>query len=291
MQPDIQNQGYAAGVAAAMIAKTRGGTRDLDIKALQKHLVEKGNLPESVLTDKDSFPLARAEIEQAVKTVVNNFEGLESILTQPETALPLLRSAYAKAADDEAKLVYAQILGTLGDAAGVETLAEAVSSSKWDKGWNYTGMGQFGRSLSYLDGLIIALARTRDGRALGPIIEKVKQLDERSEFSHYRAVAVALETLGDRAAAKPLADLLGKGGMTGHAYTDIEEVAAKLPGSSTDNTTRNLSLGEIVLARALYKCGDYKGIARGILSAYEKDYRGYYSRHAYAILKNPAGRR
>ena len=291
MQADIQNQGYAAGVAAAMIAKAGTGTRDLDIKALQKHLVEKGNLPESVLTDKDSFPLPRREIEQAVKTIVNNFEGLESILTQPETALPLLRSAYTRATDDEAKLVYAQVLGTLGDAAGAATLAEAVSSSQWDKGWNYTGMGQFGRSLSYLDGLIIALARTRDGRALGPILEKVKQLDERAEFSHYRAVAVALETSGDRAGAKPLADLLGKPGMTGHAYTDIEEVAKSLPASSTDTTTRNLSLREIVLARALYKCGDYRGVGRRILSAYEKDYRGYYSRHAHAILKNPAGNR
>jgi len=291
MQADIQNQGYAAGAAAAMIAKAGTGTRDLDIKALQKHLVEKGNLPESVLTDKDSFPLPKREIEQAVKTIVKNFEGLESILTQPETALPLLRSAYARASDDEAKLVYAQVLGMLGDATGAETLAEAVSSSQWDEGWKYTGMGQYGRSLSYLDGLIIALARTRDGRAQAPILEKVKQLDEQAEFSHYRAVAVATETSGDRTAAKPLANLLSKPGMTGHAYTDIEEVAKSLPASSTDTTTRNLSLREIVLARALYKCGDHRGVGRKILSAYEKDYRGYYSRHAHAILKNPAGRR
>ncbi len=60
---------------------------------------------------------------------------------------------------------------------------------------------------------------------------------------------------------------------------------------STDTTTRNLSLREIVLARALYKCGDYRGLGRKILNEYEKDYRGYYSRHAHAILKNPAGRR
>jgi len=288
MQADIQNQGYAAGIAAAMIAKAETGTRDLDIKALQRHLVEKGNLPERVLTDKDSFPLPKRQIEQAVRTIVNNFRGLESILTQPGTALPLLRSAYAKAADDKAKLIYAQVLGMMGDATGAETLAEAVSSSKWDKGWNYTGMGQYGRSLSYLDGLIIALARTRHERALEVILEKVKQLDERAEFSHCRAVAVALETLGDPAAAKPLADLLGKSGMTGHACTDIEEFAKKLPVSSTDTTTRNLSLREIVLARALYKCGDYRGLGRKILTAYAKDYRGHYCRHAHAILNAAA---
>ena len=121
--------------------------------------------------------MPRRGIDQAVKTIVKDFEGLEAILTQPETARPLLRSAYARSADDEAKLVYAQVLGMLGDAAGAETLAEAVSSSQWDKGWKYTGMGQYGRSLSYLDGFIIALARTLDGRAVGPILERVKQLD------------------------------------------------------------------------------------------------------------------
>jgi hypothetical protein len=52
MQADIQNQGYAAGVAAAMAAKENRRLRDIDVKALQKHLVEKGNLPESVLADK-----------------------------------------------------------------------------------------------------------------------------------------------------------------------------------------------------------------------------------------------
>ena len=56
-------------------------------------------------------------------------------------------------------------------------------------------MGQYGASVSPLDSLIIALGRTGDRRALKPIIEKVEQLDAGSEFSHCRAVAMALETL------------------------------------------------------------------------------------------------
>ena len=288
MQPDIQNQGYGAGVAAAMIAKADISMREVDFKTVQRHLVEKGNLPESVLTDKDSFPLAKSEIVEAVGTIVNNYEGLESILTQPQTAIPLMQAAY-KAAEPNEAIVYAHVLGMLGDATGVETLIAMIGSSAWDKGWNYTGMGQFGMSISHLDSLIIALGRTGDAAGLGVILEKVKQLDtSKSEFSHYRAVAVALETLGDSEGAKPLADLLGREGVMGHAYIDIEEVKARLPGSSTDNTTRNLSLRELVLARALYKCGDYEGLGEKILKLYGNDYRGHYSRHAHAILNAKA---
>jgi len=42
---------------------------------------------------------------------------------------------------------------------------------------------------------------------------------------------------------------------------------------------------ELVLARALYRCGDYEGIGKKILSEYAHDLRGHYSRHAYAVLK------
>ena len=44
MQADLQNQGYAAGWAAAAAVKAGGHTRDIDIKALQKELVRQGVL-------------------------------------------------------------------------------------------------------------------------------------------------------------------------------------------------------------------------------------------------------
>jgi hypothetical protein len=285
MQPDIQNQGYAAGVAAAMAAKSGKSVRQIDIKALQKHLVEKGNLPERVLTDKDSFPLPKEKIAQAVERVVNDFEGLEVVLAQLQDAMPLLRRAYEAADSEEAKLAYAHILGMLDEPAGAGTLAEAVKSRDWDKGWNYTGMGQYGASLSELDSLIIALGRTHSKQALGPIFEKVKQLDAKSEFSHCRAVAIALETLGDTAAAKSLAEFLKKPGITGHAFTDIDAARHRTPPGSEDTLTRNRSLRELVLARALYRCGDYEDIGEKILKEYARDLRGHYARHARTVLK------
>jgi hypothetical protein len=285
MQPGVQNQGYAAGVAAAMSAKTNSPIRDIDIRALQRHLVEIGNLPESVLTDEDTFPISREKVVQAVKNVVNDFEGLEVVLAQLKTSLPLLKEAYTSAETEEAKLTYAHILGMFGDKTGVETLVKAIRTQEWDKGWRYTGGGQFGASMSSLDSLIIALGRTRDKRGLKPILQKVKKLDADSEFSHFRAVAIALETLGEQTSAQPLAELLKKDGMMGHAYLDIEKVKSKIPRGSSDTSTRNRSLSELVLARALYRCGDYEGMGEKILREYTRDLRGHYSRHAYAVLK------
>ena len=290
MQADIQNQGCAAGVAAAMAAKENRRLRDIDVKALQRHLVEKGNLPESVLADKDSFPLAKEKIAEAVGRVVNDYNELEIVLAQPEDAVPLLRDSYKTAADERARLAYAHILGMLGDATGADTLLEAVRSREWDKGWNFTGMGQYGASVSPLDSLIIALGRTGDKRAVEIIVEKVGRLDEKSEFSHYRAVAMAIEELGDAAAARPLAELLEKPGIMGHAWTDIEQARRRTPASATDTKTRNASLRELFLAAALYRCGDYEGLGGKILREYSCDLRAHYACHAQAVLAKNGGR-
>jgi len=284
MQADIQNQGYAVGVAGAMAAKGGIGVRDVDIKALQKQLIEKGNLPERVLTDEESFPLPAEEIAKAVERVANDYDGLEVLLTQPTNAMPLLREAYKSAEKTEAQLAYARILGMLGDSTGSDTLMDAVETTEWDKGWNFTGMGQYGASLSALDSAIIALGRTRDKRGLTAIINKVGQLDEESEFSHCRAVAMALETMGDVAATQAIANLLQKPGIMGHAFAEIEDAKLRTPASGTDTQTRNHSLRELILARALYRCGDYEGLGEKILTEYARDLRGHYARHAQEIL-------
>ncbi|MDT8303804.1 MAG: FAD-dependent oxidoreductase, partial [Sedimentisphaerales bacterium] len=286
MQPDIQNQGYAAGMAAAMATKSGKGLRGIDIKALQKQLVEIGILPEEVLQiEKDSYPMPKEKIEQAVQSLVNDFDGLEIVLANLKQTMPLLKKAYEVADNEKAKLKYAHVLGMLGNSYGSDTLIEAVKSTSWDKGWNYTGMGQFGTSLSDLDSLIIALGRTRDKQGLKTILDKVEQLDANTEFSHYRAVAIALETLNHPDAAEPLAKLLKKPGMTGHAFMDINTAENRTPSNPVDTLTRNWSLRELILARALYRCGDYKDIGKNILKEYANDLRGHYARHAREILQ------
>ncbi len=64
MQANIQNQGYPIGLAAATAAK-ENGCEISSIRALQKKLVELGSLPESVLTEVDSYPIPKARLEEA----------------------------------------------------------------------------------------------------------------------------------------------------------------------------------------------------------------------------------
>ncbi len=285
MQPCLQNQGFAVGMAAAMAKSSDKLIRYIDLKTLQRELVEKGSLTEEVLTFKDNYPPSEEALQKAVRTVVHDLEGLEIVLWQPEKALPLLREQYYASEKEEDKLVYARILGFLKDPTGWETLKKAIDAcTEWDEGWNYQGMGQFGASMSYLDSLIIALGYCKKEEALPSVIRLAKKLKPESSFSHFRAVAVAFEAVGSREAAPVLYGLLGMDGMRGHAMNSIEEALEMTVPSRTDNSERNTSLKEIFLGRALYKIGDYQGLGRKVMEEYAADLRGHYYRHANGVL-------
>jgi hypothetical protein len=146
-------------------------------------------------------------------------------------------------------------------------------------------MGQFGRSISYLDSLIIAAGRTQKTEVLPSIFRLIDKLTPESEFSHFRAVAIALETIADQDAAEPLFKLLEMPGIQGHAMPDIQTAKKLAPKFKNDVTTRNNSLREIILGRALYKCGDLNGVGNRILEEYSKDLRGHYYRHSSGVLE------
>ncbi len=227
MQPDLQNLGYAAGLAAAQAARTEQPLRDLDVRSLQRQLVDVGNLPAEVLDHSDSFPVARDRLELAVQRQATSLEDLAVVVAHRDAALPLLRQALARASSDDDRLGYARVLAVLGDGAGVDTLLAALDRAAWDKGQNIETSGESGANYSPLDMLILALGRAGDRRAVAPICAKAKQLDPQSGLSHFRAVAVALETLADPSAAATLADLLRQPGMTGHAITTLADARRK----------------------------------------------------------------
>ena len=161
---------------------------------------------------------------------------------------------------------------------------QAVDRAPWDKGYNFSGFGNYQQTTSPLDNLIIALGRTGDKRAIPVLVKKAQQLTPESEFSHFRALAMAFESIGDPRAAEPLARLLLLPGTKGHAFLDIHDVVGRTPRSSGDDSTRNSSLRELILARALYRCGDRNDLGRRTLTAYKNDFRGHYAIHAGAIL-------
>lgn len=303
MEPDVQNQGFVAGTACAMALECGATTRTIDVKTLQKVLVGKGVVPESVLTDGDSFPLPDEAVSEAVNTLPDGYRGLAVLFADPSRALPLLKSAYGKSESAEARIAYAHVLALLGDGIGADDLAAKVKSTSWDKGWDYRGMGQFGRSVSWLDSYIIALGRTKSPAAFEALATRARELDADYIYSHFRAIAMAFESLGDRRAAPILKELLSKPGVGGHsflferdgapaieAYDIYQYSGADSPDgkgvNSVPDRERSACLRELALARALYRLGDADGLGERTLRDYVSDPRRAYANHARKVLSS-----
>ncbi len=282
MQLDIANQGYAAGVAAATAAKRGTTPRSVDVRELQQHLVDIGSLPKQVLAHNDSFPLSAKAIKQAVieygKATNPESAGkpLAVILTHGNAALPLIRQAFSKATG-QAKMLYAEVLAVLGDKTGVPVLLDALKNAVWDEKIYQGSMADYAHLPTPVDSIILALGHAGDRSATPAILAMAKTLDKNVTLSHHRSVALALENIADPATAKTLSAILGKPGMSGFAMTKIPEETKQLE-------ERTESLREIILARALYRCGDHQGLGRKILLQYQDDLRGLFSRHAYRVL-------
>ncbi len=281
MQADVQNQGYAAGCAAALAVQTNQDMRKLDIRHLQQHLVDVGILKPEVATQEDSFPLPDSEIAAAVAGNLDAYLDLAILFGHRDQALPLLQAAYA-ASRDARQLRLAHILGLMGDDTGITTLMQFVNTSPWDKGWDYRGMGQFGFSLSPIDSMIVAIGRAGDRTAIPVLLRKAESMPPQAEFSHYRALTLAFEALPTPKAAPFFERFLES--VRGATRQSIEDQLRVVPESDIDTLERNRELKELLLARGLYACGDPHGIARDILQAYSRDLHGHYARHARAIL-------
>ena len=278
MQPGVQNLGYAAGVAAAMAAKAGVPPRQIDLKALQAHLVDNGCLTPAVLKHKDSFPLPDSRIEAAVgKLAEEDYSGLAPIMASAERAIPIIRLAYHDPATSaEGKLRCAHVLGMLGDATGVETLIARIRDAKeFDK----ERIDVYFPWVTWLDSYIIALGRTRDTRALEPLLEKLTLLGQGGGdlVSHYRAIGLALEALRNPAAAKPLGEAMKRLDIRGMAVTETAGLTADGRGKTGQR--------DLVLARVLFRLGDHEGLGGKILEQYARDVRGHYARHARAVIK------
>ena len=288
MQRDVQNQGYAAGYASALAVQGGVAVRDVNMAALQAHLVSKGIIGAANTNTVDSFPLSSAAIQTAVNGLTNNYAALHTVLADTATALPLLRAAYQAQTDGAARLIYAHVLALLRDTTGAATLAAAVSAGAWDTGWEFTGGGQYGRSVSTMDSYIIALGRTLDTQGLPSVLTKAALLTGSSEFSHIRAVSAALENLNGGSSVAALASLLVQ--TRGYALTN-KLAAEVIPGYSgaAGDAERTRCLKELSVARALFRLGDNAaGSGAEVLAAYARDPREIYASHARLVLAQGA---
>ena len=288
MQPDVQNQGFAAGTAAAMAVRAGVVPRAIDVKVLQRKLIDKGILDESVLTMTDSFPLSDDVLAKAAETVDDGYKGLAELLTDPKRAVPLLKR--------KSGLPSAHLLALMGDGSRAAQLAKAVAEKPWDKGWNFRGMDQFGRSVSWIDSCLIALGRAKASCAVDALRQKAEQLKGTDEYSHFRAVALCAEGLGDRSLVPVLAHLLGLPGVGGHSLRPIAEAGVvpipeyahwQYGNRGMADKERSDCLRELCVARALFNLGDdEESLGERTLRAYAADPRRAYANHAGKVLKS-----
>lgn len=312
MQPDLQNQGYAAGLAAAAAASSGGRTRRVDLKALQKKFVAEGVLAEHVLTDNDSHPLAAARIEAAVRSANEadrnaRLSALAILIAHRQEAIPLLKAQYQQSAAGKEKLNYAKILGMMGDPTGASTLVAAIDARDgWDRGTALTSQRNTGNTFSDLDRLVIALGFSHAAEGSAALLCKLGQLRPDGELSHYKAISLALWDSRLAVAAEPLARLLKQPGFAGHATVDLiakaESGAAEplvRPGDRlvtvdgegpANNTNLNRAFKELIVAAMLYRCGDEGGLAEAILKQYANDVHGHFARYAQRVLQDRPSR-
>ncbi len=286
MQPDVQNQGYAAGRACAMAVDASCPLRAIDMRVLQRHLAGLQILDPAVCGHDDSFPLDDAAVAAAVASGCASHRDIAICFAAPERARDALRAA-VKRQDEHApgRQRCALVLGLQGDPAAASVLAARLAEPAWDVGWNYRGMHQFGMSLSPVDASLIALARCDGVGAVDALVALAAGLDADPDLSHCRALAMAATAIGpEPTVARALARVLGQPGMRGHACPDVGTLQQRTTDAINENRERNRCLRELILARGLHRAGDSGGMAAAVLADYADDVRGHFARHARAIL-------
>lgn len=281
MQSCLQNQGFSVGYLAAMAIKENKSLREINIKKIQRHLVEIGNLPGRVLKERPFKGYSANDFTTAARSVKDNYQGLEILLTDHERCRKAIEKEMQVSTSSNDRLMYASILCMLGDATHALIIADEIKKQdKWDEGWDYRGMHQFGPSMSRMDSLLFALGNAGNEKTLPVILEKAAILKPENAFSHFRAIAYALGRINSKEAIPVLHNLLMSPGIRFHHLSSYRDARSKVVPYINDNSARNAALKEIHLAYALFKCGDKNQLGERILSNYANGLEGHYSRFA-----------
>ncbi len=277
MNPDVINEGYAAGYAAALALRNNTLPRDVDIKALQQHLVEVDILPaEDIERIVAEFPdPTDAELAHAARDPSLR-ENLLVLARGGERSVGPLKSTLEEN-PDRAK---AKALCLLGDPAGIPLLTEWLDSHALGRGAAYDWEGFL--VVPEIESVMWLMGVPRCPCAVPALVRKLQECNADSGFNRIRALVMALGRIGDSAAAKPLAAFLQQPGIRGHSDTGNDPATILAPQFSK-------AMVELFAASALYRCGDSEGIGRQILTAYLDDWRGVFVRYAGYVL-NEDGR-
>ncbi len=277
MQADLTNEGYAAGYIAAKCVADGVDLRAVDIGAVQDHLAVIGNM---TATHRATVCIEMAEVndselQSAAENPIN--ENLEKILRAPARALPYLHASFAQTPTKDK----AQALCLIGDAAGVEYLANWFDGESLGTGVSYLDLIPF-PPIPAINATIWALGQSRDVRAVPALAQKLDDVAflnrGSTDFTHVRSLVLALGKIGDPSGTPALKRFLERSNINGNVMGPMDWQA-----SSKYELVE--SIVELLGAAALYKCGDIGNIARDRLIDYrDNDWRGVCVRFAGFIL-------
>lgn len=272
MNPDVLNLGYAAGYAAALCVKNGTTPRQVDIRALQRHLAEIDNLPADRLEEitRDTPPPDAEALAKAAEDPSQR-ENLLTLARGGQAAVKPLQASFAA----YPTVSKAKALCLLGDPSGVPGLASWIQTAALPVGPAYNWEGFL--NVPELDGAMWVVAIPRDRRATPALVGKLNACDAKTSFNTLRSVTMALGRIGDPQAAPALAAFLRKPGVRGHLDKE-----GKPENLHADRFAA--AKVELFAASALYRCGDVDGLGRGILMGYLDDWRGIFVRYAGHVL-------
>lgn len=255
MQPDVQNAGYAAGLAAAKAAALGGDFRKVDVRNLQRKLVKCGNLEPAVSGWKDEA-VSDEMLGAAVKALVPAYRDAALLLAERGRSLPLLRRAFADAGSPRARLVYAHALGVFGCADGADVLADWLEGRLKVDEPDFRGKWAYARRFSYRESVMIALGRTRTSRARAFLNRAADGLSAKTPFFRFRAICWALESCGDESSASILKEVAKRPGVVGHvknASAAVRPLFGYTPKRHSMTDEEIDALKELDLAASVYR--------------------------------------
>jgi hypothetical protein len=283
MQPDVGNQGYAAGYAAALAVMKGTVVSKVDVRAVQSHLKDIGNI------SKDHFDRCcvdvpeptDAELRSAARNLSVKSQGkIQTLMRAPARSIPFLLQSF----ENSPSYASAKLLCLLGDST--------PSVVEYMINW-LDGNTDFGPDAKYtadfirpneVDKGIWSLGMTGSIRAIPALASKLKlcRPDPHRYYSHIRALAHAFIEIGEKnpghpaldSAADALKACLNKKGMSGHVLT--------IKDTTDFHKDYQESVQEILLATALHKCGGPDG--KTILEGYLNDWRGVFTEFAGSNL-------
>ena len=321
MQPDIENLGGAAGLAAAQALNSDRPLRAVDIPTLQRQLVALGSLPEEVLdrTIQDSPPsdaALRGYIDQltgerplwqmAEMEMDEVWRGpipLVEVALAGRRAAPLLREALDQAQQPERRILLAQALALLQDASGLPVLAAELERQLAESGPERlpTRAGNVRYAVRYAPDqgampaaarLLYSLGMPADRRAL-PVFRQVAERVAAAApedfqngmlglFYYVDALCSGLERLGAPEGI-PLLEKIHSSPL----FCEQSTPHGDLPNFQADFLLERRAYLELVIARALARCASPRGLR--VLIEYLDDARALLAEHAHAELKAITG--